>query len=603
MGEPVDQPRVTITSVRFRDYKALHDFSLALRRTTILVGPNNSGKSTVIGAFRVLAAGLQTARSRNPVRLESPDGLRYGYKVPEEGIAISLENVHTDYADIDSTVTFRLSNGNSLQLYFPADGGCYLFPHTDLRTPHNTSEFRRAYPIQLTVVPVLGPLEHEEELVEEATVRRNLGTHRASRNFRNYWLYERDDFPAFQQLVAQTWPDTTIGPPEITTDTAAPRVIMWCREGRIPRELYWAGFGFQVWCQLLTHLVRAQQSSLVVIDEPEIYLHPDLQRQLVGLLHNMGPDVLAATHSSEILAEAEPPDLVVVDKRTRSGRRLRGPVDVTSALRSIGSNQNVVLTQLARTRRVLFVEGRDFYLLSRFARLLGLDKLANGSDFALVPLGGFPEQAAVAALCRGMRQALSLPVAFAGLFDRDYRPDDEVQEVTRRLRRLLRVVIILRRKELENYLLVPSVLERAIAGAIRDRDRDATPAAQGPAPVESLLLDVTDTFRYQVHSQLVARRTEFLRRSGTDSATVTETVTRAFDASWSDLAERISLVPGKAALAAFNTRLQRDYAVSLSVAAILREFKASDIPYDLAQTLQQLDTFRECEVPMSEASG
>ena len=74
---------------------------------------------------------------------------------------------------------------------------------------------------------------------------------------------------------------------------------MFCLEDRMTRELYWAGFGFQIWCQLLTHLCRAQDSSLVVIDEPEVYLHPDVQRQLIGILRELGPDVLLATHSTE----------------------------------------------------------------------------------------------------------------------------------------------------------------------------------------------------------------------------------------------------------------------------------------------------------------
>jgi len=36
----------------------------------------------------------------------------------------------------------------------------------------------------------------------------------------------------------------------------------------------WVGFGYQIWCQLLTHLSRAAEDSLVVVDEPEVYLHP-----------------------------------------------------------------------------------------------------------------------------------------------------------------------------------------------------------------------------------------------------------------------------------------------------------------------------------------
>src|SRR5579859_4031623 len=73
---------------------------------------------------------------------------------------------------------------------------------------------------------------------------------------------------------------------------AAPFLAMFCDERRIERELFWAGFGFQVWCQLLTHILRAETATVLVIDEPEIYLHPDLQHQLLSLLRDLGPDVL-----------------------------------------------------------------------------------------------------------------------------------------------------------------------------------------------------------------------------------------------------------------------------------------------------------------------
>jgi hypothetical protein len=59
----------------FATLKALEDFSLALRDVNILVGPNNSGKSTIISALRVLDSGIRFARNRAPSRVfigESP---------------------------------------------------------------------------------------------------------------------------------------------------------------------------------------------------------------------------------------------------------------------------------------------------------------------------------------------------------------------------------------------------------------------------------------------------------------------------------------------------------------------------------------------------
>ena len=41
--------------------------------------------------------------------------------------------------------------------------------------------------------------------------------------------------------------------PEVSTSYGKPRLHMFCPEERIDREIFWAGFGFQVWCQMLTH--------------------------------------------------------------------------------------------------------------------------------------------------------------------------------------------------------------------------------------------------------------------------------------------------------------------------------------------------------------
>ncbi|MFH1141662.1 MAG: AAA family ATPase [Chloroflexota bacterium] len=283
---------VSISRVVFENFKGLRNYSLTLDHMNILVGPNNAGKSTVVGAFRALAAALRTAHSKNPQFLTGPSR-GFGYSVPGESIPTSLENAQTDLQDVETTITFHLSNGNRLILSFPqGHTGCYL--HTEApRRITSTTSFKEAYPIEVIVVPVLGPTEHEEEVVEQATVERNLATHRASRNFRNYWWYNRDRFDELREWVQQTWPGITINVPETSSDFKV--LAMFCVEGRMTRELYWIGTGFQIWCQLLTHILRARESTLLVIDEAEIYLHPDLQRRLVSILRELGPDILVAT--------------------------------------------------------------------------------------------------------------------------------------------------------------------------------------------------------------------------------------------------------------------------------------------------------------------
>lgn len=81
--------------------------------------------------------------------------------------------------------------------------------------------------------------------------------------------------------------------------------------------------------------------------EPDIYLHSDLQRQLLGLLRNLGPDILIATHSTEIISEAETDDIVLVTKSRPNARRIRDPAQLKDIFRTLGSNLNPILTQVA----------------------------------------------------------------------------------------------------------------------------------------------------------------------------------------------------------------------------------------------------------------
>src|ERR1700733_10841358 len=115
----MSQTSARIRRIEFLNFKALAQYSLGLSEVNILVGPNNCGKSTVIGALRTLDAAIRFARTRQPSRIRVGENVVTGYRVPDESVPISLENVQTDYNDEESSITFNLSNGNALALVFP----------------------------------------------------------------------------------------------------------------------------------------------------------------------------------------------------------------------------------------------------------------------------------------------------------------------------------------------------------------------------------------------------------------------------------------------------------------------------------------------------
>jgi putative AbiEii toxin of type IV toxin-antitoxin system len=142
------------------------------------------------------------------------------------------------------------------------------------------ASFRKQFNCPIGFVPILGPVEHNENLYQVEAARLALYNHRAARNFRNIWYHFPDKFDEFREALIQTWPGMDIERPHLDHSHEKPRLHMFCPEDRIPREIFWAGFGFQVWCQMLTHIIQSKGAALFLIDEPDIYLHSDLQRQL-----------------------------------------------------------------------------------------------------------------------------------------------------------------------------------------------------------------------------------------------------------------------------------------------------------------------------------
>ena len=337
--EPLEPPRNGISKIVYRGYKALAHYEISLQHVNILTGANNAGKSTAISALRILSAGIGVASRKKPQMVSTPEGLQLGYVVPTKHLDISLENVHTDLDDRDSSVTFSYNSGGELVLWFPRDGGCTLSIGENSETlPKAPSSFRKAFGAKVVQVPVLGPLEYGEPLLKVETVRAGVMTHRACRHFRNYWYHYPDNFDRFASLVSETWPGTTIGRPELDFGDDGARLHMFCEENRRSRELYWAGFGFQIWCQLLTHVCRATPDDILVVDEPETYLHPTVQRRLVEVVRDTGAQVILATHAPSIVMAAHNHDVIVIDKSNRIARRRRGRAAALAAQLGIGTS-------------------------------------------------------------------------------------------------------------------------------------------------------------------------------------------------------------------------------------------------------------------------
>ncbi len=579
--------------VEFTRFKAFKTFRLDLKHFNIMVGPNNAGKSTILAAFRILAAAQRRAIAQRATLVRGPAGTVYGYQVNLAAISVAEENIFYNYEDDEpAQVVFHLSNGNSLTLYFPEAGVCVLLPDAQGNGFATPTTFRSQFNCPIGFVPILGPVEHHEPLFEKEAARLALFNYRAARNFRNIWYHYKERFPEFREALQQTWPGMDVEPPEVDRSHKKPLLHMYCPEKRRPRELFWAGFGFQVWCQMLTHIIQWKEASIFLIDEPDIYLHADLQRQLLGLLRNLGPDILLATHSTEIITEAEADDILLISKDRRSARRLRNPADVEQLFELLGSNINPILTQLAKTRRVLFVEGKDFQILSRFALRLGERGVANRRDFAVVPVEGFnPER--IRSLKAGMETTLGGPVLAGAIFDRDYRSTEECTAVQADCEDFCEFAVVHNRKEIENFLLVPEALDRALEQRLEDRAR----RGGSPMSFEPLAQSVLDAFaaskKAYVAGQLSSGARHYSRGAAPQKheTEVMEQAYAAVEAAWTSFDGRIALIPGKDALSDFNRRAQETYGSSVTPTAVIAAMSPDQVPPEIRELIEAIRQF------------
>lgn len=579
-------------SLRLQNFKAFEDFTVHLSQRNVLVGINNAGKSTILDAFRALSGGLRVAARQRATVIR---GSLVGYQVPLSLIPITTKNIHTDYHENDAELTFILNNKRQIKLLFPSDGGCQMILDASLLEVSTLRKFAISYPASIDVVPTLGPIEEEEDMLSEDYFNQVWQSRRSHRHFRNIWIRQgKERFDALDTALSSTWPTMRLLPPE-REGYAPVRLIMFCEEatsaGRRLREIYWAGFGFQIWVQFLTHILLAKENSFLVVDEPDIYLHPELQRRLYGFLINSGRQFILATHSSEVINEADPDDILIVDRSRRSARRIRDVEGLQNVLDRIGSKQNIYLTKLSTARKILFVEGHDFGLLRRFARRFGLKCIAEGEGLTAVPLEGFSNSKRVEDVAWAFEKVLRADIKLAVLLDRDYRCSDEIAKRLGEMRQSASQAFILHRKELENYLLCPRAIASAASERIVARVGSEAAYALSPDEIVTHLDGIAEALKHNVRANIDASRLAFFEKSGLSRSTILRESGVLFEDAWRTVDRRMELIPGKEALARLNDTLQLQHSVNVTPTSIVARMTRDEIGNDLLAMLEELEDF------------
>lgn len=224
--------------------------------------------------------------------------------------------------------------------------------------------------------------------------------------------------------------------------------------------------------------------------------------------------------------------------------------------------------------------------------MLGYQELASGIGLTAVKSEGFGSWERIRSVGWGIERTLGSPLHIAAIYDRDFHCDEEIDLVTAKLREHLPLVHIHHRKEIENYLLEPEVIHRAVTTLVRDRTRRDSKDVLPSIDAVSLIDEACADQKPMLLAHYASEKYIFLRSTGIENSTVIEETSRWLDYIWGDVSERAKIVSGKDALRRLRAIVQDRYKVTLTSARIMGAFLARMVPSEIAALVAKLEEFR-----------
>jgi len=106
-----------LTRLEIENFRGFHRHVIPLRSTTIIVGPSNAGKSTIVEALRliaIVAARIPALTFRDPPEwlLEHPNAA-VGVRPSLQGTGVDLRAVFHQYQEPPAVITGRFDHGKA----------------------------------------------------------------------------------------------------------------------------------------------------------------------------------------------------------------------------------------------------------------------------------------------------------------------------------------------------------------------------------------------------------------------------------------------------------------------------------------------------------
>lgn len=487
-----------LTGLTIRNFKRFDEISIPLDNPVVLVGPNDSGKTSALQALALWdlgrrrwdekRAGSEVPTARPGVTVSRRDLLAvpmanakqiwrdlHVRNVRREGKRQRTENIRIDIVVSGETDGTPWEAG--FEFDYANEESFYCRP---LRLKPNGTERMllpaEAASVRVAYLPPMSGLAANELRIEPGGVEVRIGEGRTAEVLRNLcFRICQENHERWGRLTADIQKSfgVKLDPPEFIA--ARGEIAMSYRKDGVQFDLTASGRGFQQTMLLLAHLAL-NPGAVLLLDEPDANLEIVRQRKIYQLLRDtaqeVGSQIVAATHSEVLLHEAAGTDTIIAFVGEPHRIADRGS-QVLKALRDIGYGD---YEQARQAGFALYLEGTsDHAILRAFAVRLEHEPALAALDAAFVhPVGDQPTRAMEHFY--GLREAIPRLRAFA-LFDRLPKSLPEMQIPA----------FTWIRREIENYLCSESaLLAWAEAGSPTPGGPDLFTAANAAARREAM---------------------------------------------------------------------------------------------------------------------
>jgi predicted ATP-dependent endonuclease of OLD family len=354
-------------------------------------------------------------------------------------------------------------------------------------------------------------------------------------------------------------------------------------------EVAWMGHGLQMWLQTMWFLARAKDSATIILDEPDVYMHADLQRKLIRLIRGRHEQVIVATHSVEIMAEVSADDILIVNRTASKSIFASKMPDVQEVIQNIGSIHNIQLARLWSSRKCLLVEGEDITFLKLAQNVLFPQSTEPFDALPNIQLGGWSGWHYAIGSKMLLKNAVGEDIIAYCIFDSDYHTPEEIEDRMTDAQKRGVQIHIWHKKEIENYFLIPETIQRVIANDMR---KGATPPTL--QEVSSKISEIIDAQKFTIFNALAKEL--FAQDKAKGITVANEKAQQRVDAAWTSEEGKKAIVSGKAVISGLSRWSHQTYGVILNATRIIREMRPGEVESELARVITAVEKGRKFTV-------